>query len=396
VKLLLYTHAFAPSIGGVETIVRVLAAGLVRREVEVTVATPTPAGGTDDSQFGFPVARLSGLWQLFRLIRAADVVHLAGPAFAPLALGLLLRKPVVVEHHGYQSICPNGVLFYEPDRTSCPGHFMARNYRACLRCNASAGRLKSLKMLLLNFPRRWLCRIAAANVAPTNWVSVQIALPRTETIYHGLHATPPRPTPSLAPRTPSFTFLGRFVSVKGARVVLEAAARLKAQALAFRLNLVGDGPERSNLEQLARKLNIEDGVDFLGYLRPGPPEHALMASDAILVPSLAGDTFGLVVLENMLRGKLVIVSDIGALAEVIGDAGLVCPAGDVEAWAACMRGVIENPALCLELGRKARERALRFFNDSKMVEKHLELYRSFHGEQVSSRGNERSAPEGAS
>jgi hypothetical protein len=42
------------------------------------------------------------------LIRRANVVHLAGPALLPLLLARLFRKPVVVEHHGYQAICPNG------------------------------------------------------------------------------------------------------------------------------------------------------------------------------------------------------------------------------------------------------------------------------------------------
>lgn len=373
-KLLLYTHAFAPSIGGVETIVHVLGSGLARRGVEVTVATPRPADGVDDAKFGFGVVRLSGLRQLIPLIREADVVHLAGPALVPLALGLLLRKPVVVEHHGFQSVCPNGQMFHEPTQSLCPGHFLAGRHRECLRCNAGAGRLTSLRMWALTFPRRRLCHAVAANVAPTNWVATQLELPHTATINHSLPGVLAAPAGNTTSPATTFTFLGRLVSVKGAPVILAAAGRLSSLGLSFRLNLVGDGPERPKLEAMTREFQIEDRVAFLGYLRPGAPERALEAADAILIPSLAGDTFGLVALENMQRGKLVIVSGNGALAEVVGDAGLICPAGDVEAWVECMRRVIENPGLRVELGRKARERALRVFPESEMVEEHLRLY----------------------
>ncbi len=104
-KLLLYSHYFAPSIGGVETIVLSLARGLAElraaggaRELEVALATRTAREKFDDSSLPFPVVRRAGFWELLRLVRRADIVHLAGPALLPLALGLLLRKPVVIEH----------------------------------------------------------------------------------------------------------------------------------------------------------------------------------------------------------------------------------------------------------------------------------------------------------
>jgi len=136
VKLLLYSHYFAPSIGGVETIVMSLARGLAElraengaQEFEITLVTQTPREDFDDSALPFPVIRQPGFWRLMRLVRGADAVHLAGPALAPLALGLLWRKPVVVEHHGFQVICPTGQLLIESRGEPCPGHFMAGEER---------------------------------------------------------------------------------------------------------------------------------------------------------------------------------------------------------------------------------------------------------------------------
>jgi glycosyltransferase involved in cell wall biosynthesis len=106
-RILIYSHAFAPQIGGVETNVMNLARGLAERDrgkaVSVTVVAQSEKKDFDDSGLPFAVVRRPGITQLWKLIRKSDVIHLAGPAMVPLVFGLLARKPVVVEHHGYQA-----------------------------------------------------------------------------------------------------------------------------------------------------------------------------------------------------------------------------------------------------------------------------------------------------
>jgi glycosyltransferase involved in cell wall biosynthesis len=152
-KLLIYSHFFAPSVGGVETLVLSLARGLAGLstaggdpEFAVTLATQTPAGEFDDASLPFRVLRRPNLNHLWDCIRASDVVHAAGAALPPILLGLIARKPVVVEHHGFQTICPNGQLLIEPAGTPCPGHFMAGRHGECLRCNAGQGWIASRKL----------------------------------------------------------------------------------------------------------------------------------------------------------------------------------------------------------------------------------------------------------
>jgi glycosyltransferase involved in cell wall biosynthesis len=134
-RLLIYSHFFAPSVGGVETLALSLARGLAglstpngEPEFEITLATHTPADNFEDESLPFRVVRQPNFIHLWDLIRASDVVHVAGPALAPMILGLLARRPVVVEHHGFQTICPNGQLLIEPAGRPCPGHFMAGRY----------------------------------------------------------------------------------------------------------------------------------------------------------------------------------------------------------------------------------------------------------------------------
>ena len=126
-KLLFYSHYFAPSIGGVETIVLSLARGLAEvptpsgaNEFELTLVTETPAEDFDDRLLPFRVLRQPSLSQLLQMIRSSDVIHVAGPALTPLLLGLLARKSVVIEHHGFQTICPTGQLLIEPSSALVP------------------------------------------------------------------------------------------------------------------------------------------------------------------------------------------------------------------------------------------------------------------------------------
>ena len=140
-NLLIYSHYFAPSVGGVESIVQSLASGIAGlrtlngdREFNVTVVTETPAGSYDDTKLPFRLFRRSGVIRLWQLVRASDVIHAAGPAFLPMFLAWLLRKPFVVEHHGYQATCPNGLFVHQPDRTICPGYFQAGRYGKCFQC----------------------------------------------------------------------------------------------------------------------------------------------------------------------------------------------------------------------------------------------------------------------
>ena len=159
-KILIYSRAlFAPLVGGTETIVILLARGLAESEggisggpPAITVVTPTQTAESSDSGLPFHLVRKPSLRILFRLFCKADLIHIAGPSLFPVVLAVLLRKTVVVEHHGFQTICPNGQLLYQPTQVQCSGHFMAKRYHKCVRCNSKMGTLGSLKVLLLTFP----------------------------------------------------------------------------------------------------------------------------------------------------------------------------------------------------------------------------------------------------
>jgi glycogen(starch) synthase len=383
-RILIYTHPFAPVVGGAETYVMLLARGLSilahSSTFEVTVTTPTLAGDFDDSKLTFRVVRQPSLFTLASLIRKADVIQLVGPCFLPLLIAWLLRKPVVVEHHGYPPACPNGLLFHEPTKAVCPQYFLSRRYTECLRCNAGTeGWLRSLQMLLLTFPRRWLCEHVAVNAPISEHVRKRLELPRSQVIYYGIPVTPSdEETRFIIPsngRPLCFAYVGRLVSLKGLPLILEAAKTLQLARYSFRLRFVGDGPERAELTRLTEELELENYVEFTGFIS-GPVFQAAMKDvAAVVMPSVWEETAGLAAIEQMMRGRLVIASDIGGLGEVVDDCGLRFPAGNTEALAQCMKSVLDHPEIIVTKGDSARRRALDLFSERRMLQDHVDLYR---------------------
>ena len=386
-NLLIYSHYFAPSVGGVESIVQSLAAGIAElrtlngdREFNVTVVTETPAGSYDDTKFPFHVVRRPGVIRLWQLVRASDVIHAAGPAFLPMFLAWLSRKRFVIEHHGYQATCPNGLFVHQPDRAICPGYFQAGRYGECFQCLRSefSSGWTAAKLLALMFPRHWLARAATTNIAVTTHVDRRQKLPNTKVVYHGIEDPPPIPDRLQPSQKLRIAYVGRLVPEKGVTVLLEAAKILKAEGHDFEIRIIGDGSERLKLEAFIHREKLESVISITGFLTGDAFARALQDVTVVVMPSTWEETAGLAAIEQMMRGRLVIAADIGGLAEVLGDTGLKFPPGNAVSLANCLRRVIENPALIGAYGERARSRALQVFQRSEMLAGHARIYRGGH------------------
>lgn len=378
-KLLIYSEFFLPVPGGTQSIVLNLANGLAEWSsrnstidpIEITVVTRTLDIAPEDTSFPFRLVRGPVFWELVQLVRQANVVHLAGPAMLPLLLSLLLRKPTIIEHHGFQAACPTGLLFYQPDRAPCPGYFMARQYGKCIKCQKSTDTyIKGVGKILLTKFRRFLGSRASMNIMPTQWLGTVLKLKRMQTIHHGI--SDGTEEISDKPDVGVFAYHGRLVSTKGVNVLIEAAQKLWERGYQFRLKIIGDGDESAPLRSMSAHLGGE--VEFLGHVPEEEMEKTLSDVSTIVMPSLGGEVFGLVAAENMLRGKLLIVSDLGPLREVVGDTGLYFRAGDSEDLARCMREVIEDASLPPRLGPVAHARVSQVFDRDSMILRHIRVY----------------------
>ena len=179
-------------------------------------------------------------------------------------------------------------------------------------------------------------------------------------------------------------FAGRFVPEKGAHLLIKAATQLDKNV---HLTLVGSGPQKSALEQLAAESGLKERVIFNSWIPSTEFPQFLHSIDALVLPSVGQknwrEQFGRVLVESMACGVPVVGSTCGEIPNVIGDAGLVVSENDVPALAEAIRRLRDDDALRAELSRKGRERALLHFTHKHIAEATVRVYREMYtGRQV--------------
>ncbi len=160
---------------------------------------------------------------------------------------------------------------------------------------------------------------------------------------------------------PWVLFLGAATRDKGAFTLLEAAMELWQAGWAF--HLVYAGPQQEALAAAVRKLDPawQDRVRLLGVVDERTKQALLAGARALALPSRV-DTFGLVVLEAWLHGCPVVVAQAGGLAERVRHqvSGLQVPYGQPEALAQALERLLRSPDLARRLGHRGRQEAQRY------------------------------------
>ena len=165
--------------------------------------------------------------------------------------------------------------------------------------------------------------------------------------------------------------ISNFRPVKRVLDVARVFAAVRAAGPA-KLLLVGDGPDRAACEhQLAQDGLLRD-VEFLGSV--AQIESILPAADLFVLPSIA-ESFGLAALEAMSAGVPVAGYDVGGLPEVVGDTGILVPAGDVDELARQSLRLLGDEPRRERLAAAARHRAENLFPEARIVDRYRQLYR---------------------
>ncbi len=154
------------------------------------------------------------------------------------------------------------------------------------------------------------------------------------------------------------THISNFRPVKRVEDVLRIFARIQ-ERIPAKLLLVGDGPDRSRVENLAEEIGIRSHVISIGKIKN--PIEPLLVSDLFLLPSET-ESFGLAALEALAAEVPVIASHAGGLPEVIhhGSCGYLAPVGDVEAMAHFALDILDSPENHRNFKKAARKRAWDF------------------------------------
>ena len=157
---------------------------------------------------------------------------------------------------------------------------------------------------------------------------------------------------------PVLASIGRLSYEKGNDRLLEACAMLKTNGYDFRLQLIGEGPERKNLDQSVQELDLSSYVDFLGF--QSNPYPYMASADLIVVPSRY-EGLSTVVTESLILGKPVVTTPCSGMQELLGSSqfGLITE-DSVQGIYEGIKKLLDDPALVAHYAAAAKERGLQF------------------------------------
>ena len=230
--------------------------------------------------------------------------------------------------------------------------------------------------------RRSLERLAARRVegiacvaaSVREFVTHEMRLPTKVSVIH--NGIPDYVAPSPSPPAQDarrLVSVGRLAAVKSYDVLLRAFAQISHNRPRLRLTLVGDGPERENLERLAERLCVSSSVDFVGF-RDDVAD--LLAEQDMFVLSSQHEGISIAILEAMRAGLPVVATRVGGVPDTVVDGvtGVLVPPDDARSMAATIDRLLECPSGLRSIGAAGRAVQQRQFSLERMREQYLELY----------------------
>jgi len=302
-------------------------------------------------------------------------LHIYHGQLTPAILAPLEARsiPIVQTLHEYKHLC--AVQTFASHGTPCEACAGRHFWRALpRRCNRG-----SLARTAVSVSEAYLARAAGAARRVTRFLAVSEFVrarflahgfdpERVVTLPHALEAAALEP--GTGPGTHAL-YAGRLEGYKGVGTLLEAARAVPELPML----VAGDGPERAAFQHHARDLAH---VRFVGQLDDEALAQAIRGARCVVVPSRSYETFGLSALEALARARPVVASAIGALPELVTpeENGLLVPSGDAPALAAALRRLAHEPALAIELGRRARARVVERHHPDEHHARLLAVYRA--------------------
>ncbi|QHW34266.1 glycosyltransferase family 4 protein [Paenibacillus rhizovicinus] len=171
----------------------------------------------------------------------------------------------------------------------------------------------------------------------------------------------------------------RLVPAKGLDVLLRACAELKARGHAFVLHIIGDGPSREELEQLAIELNLYDDIIFYGYMLH--PEEFMPFFDVFVLPSRA-EAFGSVFAEAALCWLALVGTNVGGIAEQIDDGinGLLVEPENPTALCNALEKVVSDQDYRYNMARAAWNKAKKVYSLQRVIAQLKQVYMEINPE----------------
>jgi glycosyltransferase involved in cell wall biosynthesis len=380
-RLVLITRGFWPLVGGAELVAARLAAAFQARGAATTVLTARwnrqwPAviehHGVRVVRLDHPRTRFYGTWRYMQAVgrwlrdnRAAfDLAYvsmLKHDAYAAVTAAQRAAFPVVLRAEGAGV---TGDCFWQLEAT-CG----ARIKRRCLLADAFVAPSPTIERELI-----------AAGYAREriHYLPNGVSLPETNDEAgrqrSRIALAEADPALKIGPDTPLAVYTGRLHEMKGLEYLVRAWPRVLERVPRARLWLVGDGPDRSRLNELIGALGLPGSVSLAGPF--DDVEDCLRAANLFVLPSLE-EGMSIALLEAMAMALPVVATAIAANEVLITDevCGRLVPKGDCVALARTIADLLTAPAAATRLAEEAHRRVRTTYSLDRTVDAHLELFR---------------------
>jgi glycosyltransferase involved in cell wall biosynthesis len=226
-----------------------------------------------------------------------------------------------------------------------------------------------LERVLMNNTDLFLFESAFARDTYQRTIGIPKGLVRC--VFNGVTADEFDPIVKAADAT-DVAYVGEFRHIKGADLLIDAVARLRASGKPVTLTLGGDGEEMDTLKAQVQKLGLTEAVRFIGHVKA---RYGFSKGGLLVVPS-RGDSMPYVVIEAAAAGIPMLAARVGGIPEIFGphtDA-LFAPSNS-DAMAEAIKTALADPAAAQDRARLLRERVLLHFSQKAMVEGVLAGYR---------------------
>jgi len=330
-KILFSSYVFYPSVGGIESVSKILAEEFSAAGNEVRVITQTP--GDEIGRANYKVTRRPSLSRVITLLRGSDLFFQNNISLHTLIPALLMRKPTLVVHQTW---------------------LQDRRGRATWN--------NRLKRAFL--PRVTNVAISKAIADQISGHSFVISNPYNDATFRLLNIQ----------RDKTLVFVGRLVSDKGADILLQALKLLQNDNLFPDLTIVGSGPEEQSLRRLASELALDRQITFLGQKSGADLSRILNRHRIQVVPSRWAEPFGVVALEGIACRCVLVGSEKGGLKGAIGPCGLTFENGNAGALALQLKRLLTEPDFCSKLRQGAADHLAKF-QPHHIAEAYLRLMR---------------------
>lgn len=368
---------FSPWIGGTERQAHKLARQLIRQGHDVRLVTGWWFRGTPQRETidGLPVFRNHTLWEFFGI---KGLRKLGGYLYILSLMWHLWRT-----RHTYDVIHIHG-LNYHTFAAVTAGHWAGRPTVAKLANSGPASDIQKMResrqLALARFMLSGALksdRFVAVNRAVVHeLLSAGVPAERIMEIPNGVDTDNIEPRSDYSLRDPSkLLFVGRLHPQKGLDTLIRAFRELRSGFdHPLRLQLLGEGPIRSELAHLADELDLAGDVDFLGST-DDVPEY-LRQADVFVLPSRA-EGLSNALLEAMSSGLPVVATRIPGNLDAIDDhmSGLLCEVDDTVSLVVALREMLEDAALRSRLGVNALRRTEERYSLRRVAERYTGLYR---------------------